>query len=197
MIREHRRPRESAGAPLPADRGAAAGRATAPAVGGSATTPSATAPSVVDPLATVEGGATAAAPLPAVSLLGLDRRRLAWIVAAVVAAWILFTFARQVGEAAEASARADRARAANTTLAAELDRLRAELQLIQEPRYVALQARAYGVGGRGERQFTLEAGAPTLPPDAPGSASKRIGYREVTRTPLDAWIQLLFGTPSG
>ncbi len=135
--------------------------------------------------------------LPAVSFLGLDRRRLAWALAAVVAAWILLTFARQVGEAADAAARADRARAENATLAAQLDRLRAELQLIQEPRYVALQARAFGVGGRGERQFTLQAGAPSLPPDAPGSASQRIGYREVARTPLDAWIELLFGAGPG
>jgi hypothetical protein len=178
VIREHRRPREPDGTPRPADRAAGAPQVPVPA-----------------PPETPEAAGPVA--LPSIFLAGLDRRRLAWILAAAVAAWILFTFARQVGEAAEAAGRADRARAANATLAAQLDRLRAELELIQEPRYVALQARAYGVGGRGERQFTLEVGAPSLPPDAPGSASKRIGYREVTRTPLQAWITLLFGAPPG
>jgi cell division protein FtsB len=179
VIREHRRPRESSGTPLTTDGPTGGGRP-------------AERPAQDAPVA-----AQGPAQLPSLPLAGFDRRRLAWILAAAVAAWILFTFARQVSEAADATARADRARAANATLAEELDRLRAELQLIQEPRYVALQARAYGVGGRGERQFTLQAGAPSLPPDAPGSASTRIGYRDVTRTPLEAWLQLLFGSSSG
>jgi cell division protein FtsB len=195
VIREHRRPRESVAAPPSPDREAAGRGGHRQASGASTGTPDAWVPEDVP--GADAAAASVPAKLPAVSFLGLDRRRLAWALAAIVAAWILFTFARQVGEAADASARAERARAANATLAAELDRLRAELQLIQEPRYIALQARAFGVGGRGERQFTLEAGAPTLPPDAPGSASKRIGYREVTRTPLEAWIQLLFGPPAG
>ena len=178
MIREHRRPREPGGTPRSAD-------------------PAPVAPQTPVSSSPETQAAAATTALPSIPLAGLNRRRLAWILAAAVAAWILFTFARQVGEAAEAVARADRARAANSTLAVQLDRLRAELELIQEPRYVALQARAYGVGGRGERQFTLEVGAPSLPPDAPGSASKRIGYREVTRTPLEAWITLLFGAPPG
>jgi hypothetical protein len=118
-------------------------------------------------------------------------------VACVVAGWILLAFARQVGEAAEATARADRTRAENASISAELDRLRAELAFIQEPRFIALQARAYGVGGRRERPFTLGVAAPPLPPDAPGSASQRVGYRTVERTPLEAWIQVLFGGRPG
>jgi len=182
MIREHRRPREGAAAPAQADeRQPAAPREAVTA-----------APGVAEPAA-----AATPAQLPALPLAGLTRRRLAWILAAAVAVWILFTFARQVSEAADATARAERARTANTTLLAELDRLRAELAFIQRPEYVGLQARAYGVGGRGERQFTLAAGAPTLPPDAPGSATQRVGYRVETRTPLDAWITLLFDPGSG
>jgi hypothetical protein len=187
MIREHRRPR--GGVPP-----SAAEDAPATAV------PRDGARTASEPPDAAGGGgqvSAARAQLPEIPLAGFTRRRLAWILAALVAAWILFTFGRQVGDAADASARAERARATNTTLAAELDRLRAELAFIQQPKYVALQARAFGVGGRGERQFTLAAGAPTLPPDAPGSATQRIGYRVVTRSPFDAWLIVLFGSRSG
>lgn len=184
MIREHRRPRGGTGSPASA--GSPPGGAS---VSLDAQGPESSAGTEPD-----ETGATA---FPAIPLAGFNRRRLAWILAAVVATWVLFTFARQVGEAADASARADRARATNTSLATELARLQAELTLIQEPRFVSLEARAYGVGARGERGFTLAAGAPSLPPDAPGSASQRIGHRDVRRTPLEAWLTLLFGTPSG
>ena len=182
MIREHRRPREGAAAPASVD-----DRPAAPSPAPAAAERAVPAPATAEP-----AGVASAVPLPALPLAGLNRRRVAWILAAVVATWILFTFARQVSEAADATARAERARAVNQTLIAELERLRAELAFIQEPRFVSLEARAYGVGGRGERQFTLSAGAPTLAPDAPGSATQRVGYREETRTPLDAWIQVLF-----
>jgi hypothetical protein len=142
-----------------------------------------------------EGVIEATPSLPSVAVAGLSRKRLAWIVACVVAGWILLTFARQVGEAADATARADRARAENGSISAELDRLRAELMYIQQPRFVAQQARAYGVGGRREHAFTLRVDAPTLPADAPGSASQRVGYRTSERSPLQAWIQVLFGSP--
>jgi hypothetical protein len=135
--------------------------------------------------------------LPSVAVAGLSRKRLAWIVACVVAGWILLTFARQVGEAADATARADRARAENGSIAAELGRLEGELAYVQQPRFVAQQARAYGVGGRREHAFTLQVDAPPLPADAPGSASQRVGYRTTERSPLQAWIQVLFGPAPG
>jgi hypothetical protein len=135
--------------------------------------------------------------LPPVAIAGLSRKRLAWIVACVVAGWILLTFARQVGEAADATARADRARTENASIAAELGRLQGELAYIQQPRFVAQQARAYGVGGRREHPFTLQVGAPQLPANAPGSASQRVGHRTTERTPLQAWIQVLFGPDPG
>ena len=43
--------------------------------------------------------------------------------------------------------------------------------------------------------FTLAAGAPSLAPNAPGSASVRLGAPTSTN-PLDRWLTLLFG-PSG
>ena len=141
-----------------------------------------------------EAAAAVAAPtLSSLPIAGLTRRRLAWIVAALVAGWILFTFARQVGEAADATARAERVRAENATISAELERLTEELTFIQDPRFVAQQARAYGIGARKERPFTLAADASPVPADAPGSATRRIGYRQEARTPLEAWAQVLFG----
>ncbi len=141
-------------------------------------------------------GVTAAASptLESLPIAGITRRRLAWIVATIVAGWILLTFARQVGEAADATVRADRVRAENATIAADIERLTAELEFIQDPRFIAQQARAYGIGARKERPFTLEADPSPLPADAAGSETRRVGYREVVRTPLEAWAQLLFGS---
>src|SRR6187551_2793275 len=42
------------------------------------------------------------------------------------------------------------------------------------------------------RAETLVANAPTLPPDAPGSAGSRVGARN-SGTPLESWLTLLFG----
>ena len=39
---------------------------------------------------------------------GLTRRRIALLIGALVAAWVIVLFARQVGEASEATARAER-----------------------------------------------------------------------------------------
>ena len=51
---------------------------------------------------------------------------------------------------------------------------------------------AYGLGSSKEIAFTLGANAPTLPPDAPGSAGLRVGARN-SGTPLESWLTLLFG----
>ena len=44
--------------------------------------------------------------------------------------------------------------------------------------------------------FALAAGAPVLPADAPGSASVRLGAPPLDKTPLDTWLEVLFG-PQG
>ena len=85
--------------------------------------------------------------------------------------WIVIVFARQVSEAAAATGRAEAMivveRPASTTEVAGLER---ELERIGDRRYVLQQARGYGLGGPHEIAFSLAAGAPSLPPDAPGSA---------------------------
>ena len=140
--------------------------------------PDATPPAPVDP---------AALPMP------LSRRRLALIAAGLVGAWLLVAFGRQVGDASAASARAGDLRSTNADLRSELTALQTDLRHVQEDPYVGIEARRYGLGVRHEVPFVLEAGAPSLPPDAPGSATQRVGADLVARSPIEAWLDLLFG----
>jgi cell division protein FtsB len=125
---------------------------------------------------------------------GLTRRRIGLLIAAIVASWVIVLFARQVGEASDAIARADAVRASNTALAADVVGLERELELIRRQAYISQQARTYRLGATNEIPFMLADGAPTLPPDAPGSASVRLGAVTVQRSPLEAWLDLLFGS---
>ncbi len=135
----------------------------------------------------------AAPDLSGLSIAGLSRRRVAWLLAAIVSVWIVAVFARQVGDAAAATDRADRLRLDNATLVSQVDDLQKELELIGRQSFIEQQARAYGLGGRGERPFTLGPDASPLPADAPGSAAVRLGARTEHSAPLDAWLDLLFG----
>jgi hypothetical protein len=74
--------------------------------------------------------------------------------------------------------------------------LQTDLARVQDHRFVQLQARAIGLGGPGEIPFTLAADAPALAPDAPGSASARLGAEVDSRSPVDVWLATLFG-PGG
>ncbi len=131
--------------------------------------------------------------LAALPIAGLSRRQVASIVGALVAAWIIILFARQVGDASAASARADAMIADNAARKAQVAALDRELTRIQESRFVLLQARAHGLGGHNEIAFTLDPGAPPLPSDAPGSAAQRVGAPTPV-SPLDRWLTLLFGS---
>jgi hypothetical protein len=82
--------------------------------------------------------------------------------------------------------------AENAARTSEIAGLERELQRIQQPRYIVQQARGYGLGSSKEIAFTLGANAPTLPPDAPGSAGLRVGAHN-SGTPLESWLTLLFG----
>lgn len=163
-----------------------------------------------DPIAEPSGGPSddaGGAPTPAAAaalgtladlpVAGLTRRRIAFVLAALVVAWVVVLFARQVGEASAATARAEELRQSNAALAAEVEALEDELELIGRQAYIVQQARAHRLGGGREIAFTLEAGAPPLAEDAPGMASVRLGARDGERaSPLESWLRLLFG-PSG
>lgn len=135
--------------------------------------------------------------LDGLSLAGLTRRRAAFILAGVVSAWIILAFARQVGDASAATARAEQLRVENQQIETTVAALQAELELIQRQAYIEQQARGYGLGARRERPFVLASDAAPLPADAPGSAALRLGAPEAERSPFESWLSLLFGPASG
>lgn len=143
------------------------------------------------------GAAPAASPsavsLAGLGIAGLSRRRVGIAVTALVAVWIVVGFAGQASEAARAADRAVQEQATNEALVAHVAALRDELGLIQTQRWILQQARAYGLGSTSERPFEIAPGAPSLAPDAPGSSARRLGSVAVQRSPLDAWLDALFG----
>jgi cell division protein FtsB len=153
-----------------------------------------------DPSTTVAAGVDAPEPagadgvdLSSLSIAGITRRRVGWACAALIAAWIVVIFARQASEGAAAANRADQVAHDNAALAAEVASLEHELQVIERPAYIAQQARGYGLGTDKEIPFTLDPAVPSPGPDAPGSASTRVGADEQRVTPLESWLSLLFG----
>jgi hypothetical protein len=71
-----------------------------------------------------------------------------------------------------------------------------ELDVIQDQRYISQAARAFRLGSPNEIPFALQAGAPPLPADAPGSAAVKLGAQTVEMSPLERWLDVLFG-PGG
>jgi cell division protein FtsB len=131
--------------------------------------------------------------LSSLGIAGLTRRRVAWILGAVLAAWIVVVFARQVGDASAATARVEQMTIDNATLSTDVAALSRELDLIKRQSFIEQQARAHGLGSPKEIAFTLADDAPPLADDAPGSASVRLGAREAQVSPLERWMTLLFG----
>ena len=138
------------------------------------------------------GPRSAGPDLGGLPIAGITRRRVAWVLAAIVSIWIVSVFARPVGEAGAAADRADRLRFENAGLVSQVDDLQKELDLVQRQSFIEQQARANGLGGKGERSFTLSGVAP-LPDDAPGSAAVRLGASPARTAPIDVWLDLLFG----
>jgi hypothetical protein len=131
--------------------------------------------------------------LAALPIAGITQRRMAIILGALVAAWIILLFARQVGDASAASARAEAMIADNAVRHAEIAALERELGRIQQRRFILQQARSHGLGGHNEIAFTLDPDAPPLPVDAPGSAALRVGAPPSV-SPLESWLNILFGS---
>ncbi len=140
-------------------------------------------------------GDDAAAPVDprALPMATIPSRHVARAIGVVLAVFVALSLARQVGDAAASSARVDGMRASNVQLRAEVGSLKSELATISDKRFVALAARARGLGGPGEIPFALPANVPSLTPDAPGSATVRLGAADAHRSPLDTWLSILFG----
>lgn len=137
--------------------------------------------------------AVVAPDLAALPIVGITRRRVAAAVGVLLAVWVVIVFARQVGEAQAATAEADLIAAANVQRQAQVASLERELEVIARQKYVAQQARAYGLGSPREIPFALDPDAPALPPDAPGSAASRVGSELTGVSPLERWLTVLFG----
>lgn len=131
--------------------------------------------------------------LSGLPIAGITQRRVAIGLGALMAAWIVLLFARQVGDASAASGRAELMVAENAVRHAEIAGLERELDRIQQPRFILQQARAHGLGGHKEIAFTLDPDAPPLPDNAPGSAALRVGAPPAV-SPLESWLSLLFGS---
>lgn len=131
--------------------------------------------------------------LSSLSIAGITRRRVGWVAAAFISVWIVVVFARQAAEASTAANRVDEIARQNAALVAEVDALEEELALIERPAYVAQQARGYRLGTAKEVPFTLDPSVGAPGPNAPGSASGRLGADEGRVTPLESWLSLLFG----
>jgi hypothetical protein len=126
--------------------------------------------------------------------LGLSRRKLAVIVAGLVCLWLVGVFAHQVGEAAAAADQADAMRARNAAVVNEIDALQAELDVIQQSGFVDFTARGYMLGSAREIPFTIDPAAPALPADAPGSIGIKPQVVSQPESPLESWLQALFGS---
>ena len=152
-----------------------------------------------DPDGAVDDHPEAAGPnaldLSSLPVAGITRRRVAFLLASICSVWVVIVFARQVGESAAATSRADAMRDHNAALAAQVAALEREYELIQSSKYIAQQGRAYRLGNPREIPFSAE--RVQLPVNAPGSASVRLGAVDQSPpTPLESWLSLLFG-PSG
>lgn len=136
--------------------------------------------------------------LDGLGIAGIHSRHVVAGAVAIVVAWVVISFAGQVSDAASAADRTEQMRADNATLAANVRDLERELGVVAGPAWVAQQARAYQLGAADERAFRLAPGAPSLPPDAPGSPTVRLGTeRDRQLSPLEAWLELLFGPAPG
>ena len=156
--------------------------------------PPAPGPDEIDPAAAVSNRPTV--DLATLPIVGLTRRRMAMIAAAMLAAWIVIAFARQVAEASDAASRSQDIASGNAMLSLEVAAMERELESIGRQRFVEQEARAHGVGGVDEIAFTLAPDSLPLAADAPGSASVRLGAEVEDVSPLERWLTVLFG-PSG
>ena len=117
----------------------------------------------------------------------LSRRQVVTVAGMILAGLLTLSFVRQVGEATAASNCAAELRAANAALNAEVDRLELDLDHVQDMRFIRLEARAFGLGAKGELPFALAAGAPALDGGCarapPRSASAQRSARSIRSTP--------------
>ena len=126
--------------------------------------------------------------------ISIPSRRLALLVGGLVALWLVGVFARQVGEASTAASQADQMRARNAAMARDVASLEQELKLIKQPAFVSQMARGYLLGSSLEIPFSVDPNAPALPANAPGSVGIKPDVSARSVSPLESWLQALFGS---
>lgn len=120
----------------------------------------------------------------------LSRRSLVLSGALLAVVWLVLVFGSALADVDAAHRRAEQTRADNAALQERLEQGRAEIELMQTDEFLRQQARAYGMGERGERAFALEAGTPLMEPIPPLGISLE---PPAARSPLEEWFLLLFG----
>jgi hypothetical protein len=118
------------------------------------------------------------------------RPQLLLLAMAVLAVWLVLVFGRALSDLNEATERQSLLTAETAALNARLDAGHRELELVQTDSFQALQARSFGMGGPGELVFSLEPGAPEALPIVPLGAT---ATTSAAKTPLETWLDLLFG----
>lgn len=118
------------------------------------------------------------------------RSYLALVGMLILGVWLVLVFGRALTELNEATDRQAAIAAESQALEQRLEAGRRELELVQTDAFQRLQARAFGIGDRGERVFMLAPDAPSPPPIVPLGGTAPATTSE---TPLEAWLGLLFG----
>jgi len=113
---------------------------------------------------------------------------------ALLVAVFLLALVRNLIGVIEVNTRLSRLRDETAALQARADALTAERVLLDDAAFLELVARGYSLGSTVERPFVLAANAAPLPDDAPGSSARRFSPDAPTRSPLDSWLNLLFGS---
>jgi len=113
---------------------------------------------------------------------------------ALLVAVFLLALVRNLIGVIEVNTRLSRLRDETAALQARADALTAERVLLDDAAFLELVARGYSLGSTVERPFVLAANAAPLPDDAPGSSARRFSPDAPTRSPFDAWLNLLFGS---
>ena len=122
---------------------------------------------------------------------------MAMIAAAMLAAWIVIAFARQVAEASDAcDARSGHRERQRDAAASRWRRWSASSSRSVASASSSRRPGRTASAGSHEIAFTLAPDAPPLAANAPGSAAVRLGAEVEDVSPLERWLTVLFG-PSG
>ena len=121
------------------------------------------------------------------------RGALIFLGQALLVTLFVVEFGRNLIGVIQVNTRLAQLRDETAALQARADALTAERVLLDDAAFLDLIARGYSLGSSVERPFVLAADATELPADAPGSAARRLTVAEEVRSPLDAWIEVLFG----